>query len=355
VLAAIFLGPPLGTLGLALGVALGALAYLVVQLPAARANGFRWRARFDLADPGLRRIGTLMLPRMVGQGAVQLSLIFTTRLASYLPDGRIGALSYAFQLMMLPLSTFAMSLAGAAFPTLSEQVARADRAGYESTVRRTLSAIAFVLVPSTVALVVAGLPLVQALFERGRFGPESSALTATALAMYAAGLPAHGAIEILVRAFYALQDTRTPVAIAVVAMVANAVLASTLVGPLGHLGIALALSVSASAEAVLLAATLYRRRPTVFSGALAVSLARTALAAAALAGVALAALAAARHVGLHPLFQVIGSLVPGGLAYLAVAYVLRSPDLLTVIGIIRRRLPPLYSRERPPPAAPAPP
>jgi putative peptidoglycan lipid II flippase len=158
--------------------------------------------------------------------------------------------------------------------------------------------------------------------------------------MYAAGLPAHGAIEILVRAFYALQDTRTPVAIAVFAMMANAALAYLLVAPLGHLGIALALSASASAEAVFLALALYRRFPTIISGSLALSLGRTAAAAVAFAAVALSALAAARQAGVHPLFEALAALLPGGLAYLAVAYVLRSPDLLSIVDIIRRRIAP---------------
>src|SRR5207249_7489893 len=121
---AVFLGPRLGTLGLAIGVTAGALLYFLVQVPEALRFGFRWQPALDLGDPALRQIAVLMLPRMVGQGAVQFSNIFTTRIASYLPAGRLSALNYAFLIMMLPLGTLAMSLANAAFPTLSARAAQ---------------------------------------------------------------------------------------------------------------------------------------------------------------------------------------------------------------------------------------
>lgn len=338
IVAALALGPSFGTFGLAVGVVSGALVYLLVQLPPAVSFGFRWRPVLDLGNPALRRIGRLMLPRMVGQGALQLSLIATTRLATFLPAGSVAALYYAWLLMMLPLGTFAMSVAAAAFPTLAEQAAGGQRTAFAITARRTLGTILFLTVPSALGLMVAGLPLVQTLFQRGAFTLESSAATAVALAFYAAGLPAHSAIEILARSFYALQNTRTPVVVGVATAAANVLLASVMVGHLGHLGIALAMTLSVTVEAAGLALLLRRQLPVVFDRELVGSISRTSLAAAALAAATWLCLAAARASGLPPLIQTIVAVVAGGTVYLATAFLLHSPDMAAVVQQVRRRL-----------------
>jgi putative peptidoglycan lipid II flippase len=335
---ALVLGPSMGTLGLAVGVVAGALAYLLVQLPAAAAFGFRWRPGFDLHDPGLRKIAALMLPRLVGQGAVQLSFIVTTRLASFLPEGRLSALNFAWVLMMLPLGIFAMPIADAALPTLSGQAARGERAAMAATVRRTLGAILFLMVPSAIVLIGTGLPLVQTALQRGRFDAESSALTAVALAFYAAGLPAHGAIEILTRSFYALHDTRTPVAVGAAAMVANILLAIAMVGPLGHLGIALAMSISASAEALVLVFLLRPRLPGLLGGGLFFSLTRTAIAAVGLLVALVPAAATLRIAATPSVVQLAGAVTLGGVVYVVVAFILRAPELHSVLRVVRAKV-----------------
>jgi putative peptidoglycan lipid II flippase len=349
--AALWLTPALGTAGLAAGVVLGALAYLLVQVPVARTLGFRWgtprRASFDLAEPGLRQIVLLMLPRLVSQGAVQVSFLFTTRLASFLPPGRFAALTLGWTLMMLPLGILAMSAANAAFPVLAEQAATGQQRALAATVRRTLGSVLFLMVPSAVGLLLLGLPLVQTVFLRGEFGPESAALTATALGVYAVGLPGHGAIEVLARAFFARQDTRTPVILGVSAMALNVLLASLLVGPAGLVGIALALSASATLEALALFAVLAARLPGLLTRELIASVGRTALAGVAMALATLGALTLARGAfSLPPLLELaLGAAVAVG-AYGGAALLLRAPELVDLLGAVqRRRAPGVHSKE----------
>jgi putative peptidoglycan lipid II flippase len=331
ILAAIVLGPSLGAVGLALGVVAGAACYFLVQVPAGLAAGFRFAATLDLHDPGLRQIARLMVPRMVGQGAVQLSFVATTRLASFMPEGSLAALNYAWIFAMLPLGPLGMAIGNAALPAMSAQAARGEHAALGETARRTLSAILFLVVPAALLLIVAGLPIVQTLLERRAFTLESSARTAAALAFYAAGLPAHGAIEILTRSFYALQDTRTPVSVGVAGMALNVVLAYSLAGAGGpeqaYLAIAFALSTSAYVETALLWLLLRRRVPAVASPALLASLLRIALAGAGLVAATVPAIALGRALGLHPLAQVLFSGAAGGLAYLAVALSADRPSL----------------------------
>ena len=264
-LAAVALGPTLGNVGLALGVIAGAALYLLVQLPAALARGFRFGPSLELGDPALRQIARLMVPRMVGQGAVQLSFIATTRLASQLPEGSLVVLTYGWQLMSLPLGPLGMALGNAAMPALSAHAARGDVDAFGVTARRTLGAILLLLIPAATVLIVAGLPIVRLLYERAAFNADDSARTALALGIYAAGLPAHGALEILTRAFYALQDTRTPVAIGVAAMTLNVAMAYALAGTLGFSAIPLGTTVSSALEVVVLWLLLRPRVPALAS------------------------------------------------------------------------------------------
>jgi putative peptidoglycan lipid II flippase len=338
ILAALAAGPALGAVGLAIGVVAGALLYFLVQVPAALSWGLRFTPRLDLRDPALRQIVRLMVPRMIGQGAVQLSFIATTRLASQQGEGAIAALNYAWILTMLPLGPLGMAIGNAALPTMSAQAARGELDALGDTARRTLTSILFMIVPAALLLATVGLPIVQAIYERRAFTVESSTLTATVLAFYASGLPAHGAIEILTRTFYALQDTRTPVAVGVGCMVLNVVLAYSLVGSMGYVAIALALTLSTILEALLLWFLLCRRVPDVAEPALLLSLGRTAAAGLALYAAAAFAAGPLRVAGLPALIQAAGVCLAGGIAYLAVALISGSPELASMVSLIRGRL-----------------
>jgi putative peptidoglycan lipid II flippase len=351
--AALVLGPRFGTVGLATGVVAGALLYLVVQLPVARAGGFRWDLSLDLRDAGLRRIVPLMVPRLLDRGAVQVSFLLTTRLASYLPDGRFAALNLAWTLMMLPLGTLAMSAANAAFPVLSEQAARGEYRALAATVRRTMGSILFLMVPAAVGLALVGLPLVQLVFVRGQFNQQSAVWTAVALAVYAVGLPAHGAIEVLARSFYALHNTRTPVVLSVLAMACNVLLATLLVGPVGFAGIAAAMTVSATLEAIVLFLFLWARVPDLGNLDLLRSTSRTLLAGGAMLAATGGALVASRGLlHLAPLVELIGTAVIGTLTYALAGFVFRSPELHDVLSIVRRRWQ-RWRRRGSPPARPS--
>jgi putative peptidoglycan lipid II flippase len=342
--AAVFLGPQLGTVGVAIGVVAGALLYLLVQLPAAYVRGFRWRPELDRHHPGLRRIVPLMLPRLIGQGAVQLSFLITTFLATHLPAGQLAALTVGWTLMMLPLGTFAMSAAGAAFPVLADQAARREHHLMATTVRRTLSGISFLMIPSALGLLLVGRPLVETLYLRQDFTPQSAALIASALAVFALGLPAHGAIEVIPRAFYALQDTRTPVTLGVLGMAFNVLLAIVLVGPFQHLGIAAAMSISATVEAFALLAVLHRRLPDLLTRSLLGSLGLSCLAGLAMSIIAGLTLMASRTTfGLPPVLQLILAVASGGLTYGAIALLFRSPEVGQLSALMRRRRRPIGS------------
>jgi putative peptidoglycan lipid II flippase len=292
---AVFLAPTQGVRGLAVGVVAGALGHLLVQVPGLVRYNFRWTATLGLHDPGVHEVGRLMLPRMAGLAAVQINFLVNTLLASGLVEGSLAALNYAWLLMLLPQGIFAQSVATAAFPTFSAQVARGQHAEMRSTLTATLRAVLYVSVPAAVGLVVLSQPLVQLVFERGAFTETSTQMVAWALALYALGLPAHSVVEVVVRAFYALHDTMTPVAVGIGAMALNVALSLgflsvfAALGWVRHGGLALSNSLATTVEMAVLLVLLRRRLGGMESRRLLGSLARIGLASAAMGAAAVVA------------------------------------------------------------------
>jgi putative peptidoglycan lipid II flippase len=341
ILGAALLAGPLGIHGLATGAALGAAAYLAIQLPGLFRCGWRYAPTLGLADPGVRKVGALMIPRTLGLAVAQVNFVVIVAFASAIP-GAITALDYAWTLTMLPLGIFAMAISTAVFPTLADQTARDQVDEMVATLAGTLRVILYLTIPASIGLIVLGEPIVRLLLERGAFTAESTELTARALRFYALGLLGHATVEIVTRAFYALHDTRTPVAVAALAMAVNVALALLLRPAFGHGGLALALSAAAMVEATVLL-LLARRRLGDLHGR-AVSL--TALRALAGAG-ALAVVVAPVARWLEPLGQsgLLGralevglAMLVGGLVYAAVTAILGAEEPGRFVRLARRRL-----------------
>jgi len=328
-----FLAPTLGVHGLVIGVVVGAALHLDVQLFGLWRRGARYYVTLGLADRKVHEVARLMGPRVLGLAAVQLNFWVNTILASALPAGSLSALNYAWLLMLLPQGIVAQGVATAAFPTFAALEAQGRRTELRQIISGTLRAVLFLAIPAAAGLFVWRVPLIRLLLERGEFTASSTALTAAALMYYALGLVGHSVVEIVARAFYALHDTRTPVIIGVAAMAGNVLLSLWLRGPLGHAGLALANTVATSVEMVLLVWLLSRRLhglewprlwATVIKGGVA-------------AGVMAAALAwAAREWASQPVLLVAPlGLAAGGLLYLAVAFVLRMPEVRTLARLGR--------------------
>jgi putative peptidoglycan lipid II flippase len=247
--------------GLALGVLLGGAGQLLVQLPLVGVRGLLMPPEIALSHPAVRRILRLMTPVVVGQSAGHLGTVVTTVIASFLAGGSVSYLYYADRLVEFPLGVFGVAVATAVLPTLSEQAARRDQQALRETLSFALRLAILVSLPAAVGLFVLREPIVRVLYERGRFGPAETAGTAAAVAMYALGIAGFTVTKIGAQAFFALGDTRTPVKVSVGAMVLNCAVAAALARPLGHVGLALATSVAATANALVLAILLRRRLP----------------------------------------------------------------------------------------------
>jgi putative peptidoglycan lipid II flippase len=283
---AIVLAPIMGVQGLAWGVVAGALAHLLVQIPGLVRQGFQYTPTLGLRNPDVLEVGRLMLPRVAGLAAVQLNFLVNTTLASILVAGSLSAINYAWLLMLLPQGVFAQAVATAAFPTLSTQVASGRRHAMRSTLMATLRVVLYLSIPAAVGLIVLRVPLVQLLFERGAFTDLSTQMVAWPLALFALGLPAHSVVEIVVRAFYAMHDTKTPVLVGIGAMALNVALSLAFIpafkamGWMPHGGLALSNTLATTLEMIVLLVILRQRLKGLEGRRLSTSLLRVGLASA---------------------------------------------------------------------------
>jgi putative peptidoglycan lipid II flippase len=255
--AALLLAPSFGVVGIAVGVVLGSLGHLLVQIRPLQTIGFRYEPRIDAADPAARRALALMAPRAIGMGASQITFVVVTALATTVGVGGVTAFTIAFTLLQIPIGVIGVPLGIVLFPSLSREAASGDRIEFVALLGRSLRLLAVVMIPVGVLAAILRLESVAILF--GGLDPATIQLSADTFLAFLPGLPAHALIAVLARAFYARQDTMTPVAVAVGAVVVNTTLAATLVGPLGLPGVALAIAIAAWLEAGVLTVLLRRR------------------------------------------------------------------------------------------------
>jgi putative peptidoglycan lipid II flippase len=262
------------TLALAIGVIVGGALQVVVQWPALSAIGYRVRPRLDFRDPHVREMLRRIGPMTIGLGIYYVDLVLSRRFLSELGDGAQSYFSWASRLCDLPQGIFVMAISSATLPSLATFAARGDIDELVTTWSHGVRLALFVAVPCSVALVVLGEPIVALLFERGHFDAESTHQTARALAWQGGAIFTVATSRQCVAAFHALGDTRTPVVVSALDLVAFIVLAVLLRSRLGHVGISIAVGGSSAVQMILLAFGLRRRLGSIRGGEIALSAAR---------------------------------------------------------------------------------
>lgn len=254
------LAPWLGIFGPVLGITVGALLFVLVQLPGLRDIGVQYSFKAGLRTAGVQEVGRLIGPRLFGQAVWQINMTAITSFASLLGAAAVAANGTAQQLMLLPHGLLALSVGTVIFPQLARAHALGDTAMVREGALRAIRTVLFLGLPASILLGMLSVPIVQLLFQRGNFDAASTELTSQALSFYMFGLAGFVASEIAVRSFYAMKDTRTPVIIAVIAVITNIGLAwlfST--RGTGLRGLAMAFSIANTLEAVLLLAVFGQR------------------------------------------------------------------------------------------------
>lgn len=308
---------------MAVGALVGGAGQLLVQWPAMRAEGVRLRFTWRVwSDAGVREMARLMAPATVGLAATQINLLVTTILASGLVQGAATWLTYAFRIIYLPIGLFGVAVGTAAAPAVARAAAADDAAGVARTVADGLRLVAVLTLPATAGLLALAEPVVALLYERGAFLPGDTAATAGALRAYALGLTAYSAVKVVVPAYYALGAPQVPVQVSFAAVALNIAASLALRGPLGHVGLALAVALTATFNVAALVVGLKRRVGPIGARRVAAGTG-LALAASALMGVA--------SLGLYRVART-GALALTGSAVPALAPLAEPAALLVAVG-----------------------
>jgi len=247
-----FFSEPRMAVALAWGVLVAGVLQLMFQLPFLMRLGLMPRPQVAWKDPGVKRILTLMAPAIFGVSVSQINLLLDTVLASLLETGSVTWLYYSDRLVELPLGIFAIAIGTVILPSLSKKHAASSTEDFSRTLDWALRLVVLVGLPAGLALLVIAKPLLAALFQYGQFGEFDVYQASMSLQAYSAGVVAFMLIKVLAPGYFARQDTRTPVKIGIIAMVANMVFNLILVWHLRHVGLAMATALSAWLNAALL-------------------------------------------------------------------------------------------------------
>ncbi len=326
---------------LAIGVLVGGAAQIGLQIPIMARFGYRPRIRFDPNHPGVRKVARLMGPAVFGLALYQLNVLLARLLASFLASGAVTYLYYAQRLIEFPMGVFAVAVATAATPEYSAHLARGDKDRFKTTLADSLRLTMFIVIPSTAGLLAFGLPLTVAFFQRGRFDYGASLATYHALAAFTMGLWAGASVRQIVPAYYALDDSKTPVRAAGAGLLTYLVVGLSLMGPLGHVGLALAVSASSMVNIALLAYVLRRRMGRLGWRAVAISSLRAAGASLVMAaGLWWVARFGRWEQGLasgRNILVLLAGLMVAALLYFGTARLLGSPEPAELLASLKRR------------------
>ena len=343
IVGALFVSPqlPEPIIGVAVGVVAGGAAQFAMQLPSLKLRGLLFGFRFEPGHPGVRQIGRLMIPSLLGLSVTQINLTVSTVLGSFFAGGPTY-LFYGMRLIQFPLGIFGVALATAILPTLSSQAARGALDELRTTLGFGLRMILFIIVPAMVGLMLLRTPIVHLFFEHGTFTAHDTEQTALAVLCYAVGLWAFGGVRIIVAAFYSLQDTKTPAISAAIAVAANIAFSLALMSSLGAAGLALATALAAMVNGGILVAVLNRRLGGVEWGSVGRTLLRVTAACVPMVVVCWWIVGAPiwsqsdNWVAKSVMLIVAIGVSTGG--YLGVHALLRSEELDVVWGMVRRKL-----------------
>jgi putative peptidoglycan lipid II flippase len=322
-------------IGLGIGVIIGGVLQLTLQLPVLLKKGFYFSGKTKMIHPGLIKVGKLIPPFILGSAVYQINILVGTLLGSLLDQGSVTYLYFADRLVQFPLGVFAIAMATAVLPSLSRQTATGDLEMLKDTFTQALNLVFFITIPATVGLIILREPIVALLFQRGEFDSQATRLTAQALLYYSMGLWAFSGVRIVTAVFFAFQDTRTPLMVAGISILANVILGVVLMKPLAHGGIALATSLASVVNLILLAGALRTRLGTLAWRCIAWSVCRAVLCSV-IMGIAVSMAASFVFTDRNTLLGLIGCLVVGLCIYGAASFLTKSPELIRVFVEIRR-------------------
>ena len=340
---AIFLVPLLGPIGLAWGVAIGAALHFLLQIPSIISLGFRYRPSLALGSDSIREIFRMMIPRTLALAVSQINTILTTSIASLLAAGSIAIYNLASNLQYFPVGTIGVSFAIAAFPTLTEIATRKDKTTFSESLTQTMRQIFFFILPFTVIILVFRAQIVRLLLGSGKFDWNDTIITMNTLTWFAISLFAQCLIPLFTRAFFAWQNSRTPLIAGLYSALLNLSIAYLLSPHLGVIALAIAFSIASIFQAAYLYRALHSLGIQTFERDLPLSILKISIASTILL---IFAQTTKTFLGnfvnmetvIGVLIQTVGAGTIGAGGFIVSAYLMRLSEMINLITTIRRRL-----------------
>ncbi len=326
---------------ISIAVVIGGVAQLALVWWSARQAGISLKWRRPHLTPGVRQFFRVVIPATFAAGVYQISILIDTQFVSYLPEGSMAHLNYADRLNQLPLGIIGTALGTAILPSISKYVDQGKPEEAEAIQNQALELGMLLTLPAAIAFAAAGVPLVTALFRGGAFTPEDAVITGTTLGIIALGLPAYVLVKVFTPGFFAREDTKTPLRIALWVLAANIALNFALVPIFGLYGLAAALMLTAWLNCAMLYVTLHKRGHLTISAAVKARVARQTLAA-----LAMGATLYGVNVLIGPMFNggtlarmvALSALIgTGGIVYFGLGWVIGAFDRDGLLTLLRRR------------------
>ncbi len=336
---------PRALIGLAVGTLIGGALQFGVQLPSLARLGYRFRPDFHWRDAGVSAILALMGPSVIAASTTQVNVLVNSMFASTLGDGRIFWLSIAFRLMQLPLGLFGVALGTVTLPLLSRLMVAGQMGAFRSELARGMRLAFLLTIPSTIGLMMLAEPIISVLYQHGKFGPHEASEAAGALRFYAIGLSGYAALKVLVSAFYALDQRKTPMFVSFMAVALNLLFNWIFTFQLGwgHRGLAFSTGCVATCNFLVLYALMHHHLRRLESRRMLTMLGKIALASLPLVAVCAAAshwpLADWATQGLlSKTSALLATVLVGALVFIGCGALLRIEELDELFDAIKRRL-----------------
>jgi putative peptidoglycan lipid II flippase len=325
----------------AMGVMVGGFVQFVFQLPSFFRNNFKLGFDTAFSHPGLKKMSILLIPATLALSVSQINIVVSNILASFLPPGSITYLFYSMRLIQFPIGIFGVAMGTAILPTLSEHAVRGDYDKLREDFSFALRLLFFLTIPAMAGLIALREPIVNILFQRGKFDYAATVGTAQALLFYSIGIWSIVGVRVVTACFYSMQNTKTPVKVALVALTANILFSIILMQPLKHSGLALANALASGINFSILFFFLRKRLKRVDGRRIVSSFAKSVVAASlmGLAGWMLlhGKLWQTHGNTLDKAFYLGGTVSGCAIIYLFVSYLLKSEELSYVTNILKQK------------------
>ena len=329
-------------IAVAIGVALGGFVQFAFQIPSFLKNGYSLNPEYDFRHPGLKKMSILMLPATMGMAVAQINIFISTILASYLAAGSITYLYYSMRLVQFPVGIFGVAMGMAVLPTLSEHALKGDYDKLRDDFSFALRLLFFITIPAMAWLIALREPIVNILFQRGKFDYAATAGTADALLFYSIGIWAIVGVRIVTASFYSMQDTKTPIKILVVTVMTNIILSLILMRPLKHSGLALANALASTVNFLLLFYFLRKKLERLGAKRIIKSFLKIAFASIAMgiAGWFLLHGELWKESGrsMEKAGYLSGVIMLCSVLYFFISYLLKSEEMEYIVGLVRRKI-----------------